>query len=348
MPKFQLEILTILPIMALASISLLVIYSINKTLAVNQLAFWFLGLAVLYVISLTRYQIWQKYSVLIYLTSLASLFLVMLAGEEIRGSVRWISLGDFRFQPSEIAKVATVIMLAAFYSGKTPKNVISLVSALSLTLPFFILIFIQPDIGSALAIIAIWLGASFAAGLTHRQIIAIILAVALILPLAFNLLAPYQKQRLASFVNPSGDPLGAGYNIIQAKIAVGSGQLFGRGAGLGSQSQLKFLPEAQSDFIFAATVEQLGFVGGATIIGLFALLTSRLINGMQNNNRFAAILTAGAVSLLLYQFVISIGMNMGLIPVTGITLPLVSYGGSSLVSTLLLLGIVLAVGKHQY
>lgn len=345
MSKPQIDFLVIMPILALGSLSLLVIYSLNKTLAANQLLFWAIGVPVLFWAANMRVEFWQKYSVAIYLICTLLLVAVLTAGEEIRGANRWISLGSLRLQPSEIAKIATIILLATFYVRRSTSNLATHLAGLALILPPFVLIAAQPDIGSAVSLIAIWLGVSFTSGLRFRHLILLVVIILVILPFGYNLLAPYQKERLTTYVSPQGDPLGAGYNIIQSKIAIGSGQLLGRGAGQGSQSQLKFLSEAESDFIFAATVEQLGFLAGAVIIGSFGLILARIIAAGEDLDRFTTLLTTGTASLIAYQVTVNIGMNMGLIPVTGITLPLVSYGGSSLVSTLFLLGIILSIKR---
>ena len=165
--------------------------------------------------------------------------------------------------------------------------------------------------------------------------------------IVFDILSPYQKIIVVSFLNPPADPLGTGYNIIQSKIAIGSGGIFGRGLGSGSQSQLNFLPEAESDFIFASLAEQLGFFGAGVLIGLFVFLISRIANSAKGQDRFVKLILTGTCSFLIFQFTVNIGMNLGLLPVTGITLPLVSYGGSSLISTLFLLGIAFSVKRHQ-
>lgn len=341
----EIDFLVIMPILVLGSLSLLVIYSLDKTLAANQLLFWAIGALAFFLAANIRVEFWQKYSIHIYLVCVLLLVAVLTAGEEIRGANRWINLGSLHLQPSEIAKIATIILLATFYAGRSTVNLLTHLISFALVLPPFVLIVAQPDIGSAAALITIWLVISFISGLRYRHLILLMVTAIFILPISYNLLAPYQKERLTTYLNPQGDPLGAGYNIIQSKIAVGSGQLFGRGPGQGFQSQLKFLPEAESDFIFAATVEQLGFLGGAVIIGSFSLLLFRIIASLQAAGRFRTMLTAGIIALLAYQTTVNIGMNMGLVPVTGITLPLVSYGGSSLVSTLFLLGLVLSIRR---
>lgn len=332
----------------LGLLSLSVLFVADRKLATNQFIFWIFGLALMYLVSGFNSQFWQKISFKLYLFCVLALLGVYLFADPIRGAVRWIDLGVFRFQPSEIAKIATILVLSSFFTTRNAKEWTNIVKGLLIILPVFLLIIVQPDIGSAVSIIAIWLGISYAAGLDKRKILAFILTCAVLLPVSYNLLASYQKERINTFLNPDKDPQGYGYNIIQSKIAVGSGKILGRGLGLGFQSQLKFLPEAESDFIFAALAEQLGLLGAGLVIILYVWLLVRILAYTEGCERFAQLVLVGTVSLLLYQFTVNIGMNMELIPVTGITLPLLSYGGSSLVSTLLLLGIVLALRKHHY
>jgi len=189
-----------------------------------------------------------------------------------------------------------------------------------------------------------WVGIVFAAGLPVKYLVTGTLALVVLFPLSWNTLKDYQRARLTTFVDPLSDPLQSGYNLLQSIIAVGSGQILGRGLGHGTQSQLKFLPERHTDFIFASLSEELGFVGGILIIGLFTLLLTRVLRYSQNaKDSFGALICFGAFSLITFQVFINIGMNTGLVPITGITLPLVSAGGSSLISTLASLGIVASV-----
>ncbi|MBI3282702.1 rod shape-determining protein RodA [Candidatus Curtissbacteria bacterium] len=343
-----LDLPLLVTVLALGAISLLTIFAASRALAMNQMAFWVLGLSVLYITANLRYQNWQRLSQPFYAASIAALLAVFVLGESVQGAVRWIDLGLLRFQPSEIAKIATILLLATFFVKRSAKEISSIFASLMLILPVFTLIFLEPDIGSALSIAAIWAGVTFGAGLKIRHFIFIIIVFALSAVLFYQILAPYQKERIATFISPNRDPLGAGYNIIQSKIAVGAGQLLGRGLGRGSQSQLNFLPEAESDFIFAAIAEQLGFLGAGLLIILTVAVLLRISNFATEADRFGQLVLMGALGLLIYQFSVNVGMNMGLIPVTGITFPLVSYGGSSLLSTLLLLGIVFSIRQQQY
>lgn len=342
------DILAVLSIFALGSISLLTLSSFNKSLADNQLIFWVIGLVGFFISSHFDYRNWQKLSTPLFIIVILSLIFLIFVGDPVRGSVRWFDLGPFRIQPSELAKLSTILLLASFFSQRSAASFKNAFTSFLLILPPAFLIFRQPDLGNALVIFAIWLGISFSAGFKFKYLF-LLFALGIILSLfEFEFLSDYQKSRLDTFINPTADPLGQGYNIIQAKIALGSGGFFGKGLGHGSQSQLNFLPEAESDFIFASLVEQLGFIGGSLIILVFSLLLTRIIKISSSKDRYASLIISGVVSFLAFQFLVNAGMNMGLLPVTGITLPLLSYGGSSLVTTLFLLGIVFSIKRHQF
>ncbi len=335
-------------IISIGLISLLIIYSINQKLAANQLVYWVLGFIALVTTSRFNYRSLESLSKKLYFATLVSLVALFLLADPVRGSVRWIDLGAFRVQPSEIAKVATIILLAVYFKDKSARSVQNLLTSFLLIVPPALLIIMQPDIGNSLAIFAIWLAVVIASGLRLKHLILLIFAGLLLMFLSYELLAPYQKNRLLTFINPSSDPLGTGYNIIQSKIAIGSGQIFGRGFARGSQSQLNFLPEAESDFIFASITEQLGFAGAGVLIVIFAWLVARIIRFTKNKDRFGQLLLVGIAAFLITQFTVNVGMNLALLPVTGITFPLVSYGGSSLLTTLFLFGIVYSILRYSH
>lgn len=342
------DILALLSIFAVGSISLLIISSVNKSLANSQIIFWSVGLVGFLLSSHFDYRNWRRLATPFYLFVIVSLIILIFVGSPVRGSVRWLDLGPFRFQPSELAKLSAILILAGFFKNRTAGNLKNAATSLLLILPPAFLILRQPDLGNAMVILAIWLGISFSAGFKAKYLFFLVALGLLLTLLEFEFLTDYQKSRLSTFINPNADPLGQGYNIIQSKIALGSGGFFGKGLGHGSQSQLNFLPEAESDFIFASLVEQLGFVGGTLIIFAFTVLLTRIIKISSGKDRYATLIIAGSISFLTFQFLVNAGMNMGLLPVTGITLPLVSYGGSSLISTLFLLGIVFSIKRHQY
>lgn len=338
----------ILIILALGALSLLIIYSLNKNLAFNQLIFWVIGLTVMTITSLFNFKNWQNLALPFYLV--ASFFLVSLffVAEPVRGSIRWIDLGFFRFQPSEIAKVTGILILSSYFLKRSAAEFKYLLGGFLLILPLFILVFLQPDIGNSLLFLVIFLGISIISGLKIRTLFFLFILFLILSFTIFRFLAPYQKDRLYSFINPTADPLGTGYSLIQSKIAVGSGKFLGRGLGRGTQSQLEFLPETESDFIFASVAEQLGFLGAGVVIMLYSLLFVKLISLSKNSDRFSQLILSGSIAYLFFQFAINIGMNLGLLPVTGITLPFFSYGGSSLISILLLIGIILSLKRFNY
>ena len=335
----------ILIILALGAISLLILYSLNKNLALNQLFFWVIGLSVLAAVSFFNSQNWQNIAVPFYILVLFLLISLFFIAEPVRGSIRWIDLGFFRFQPSEIAKVVSILILSSYFQKKSASQFKYLLGGFLLILPFFVLVFFQPDIGNSLLFLVIFLGIAVVSGLKIRTLFFLFILFFILSLTIFRFLAPYQKERLYSFINPTADPLGTGYSLIQSKIAVGSGQFLGRGLGRGTQSQLEFLPETESDFIFASVAEQLGFLGAGVVIMLYSLLFVKLISLSKNTDRFAQLILSGSITYLFFQFAINIGMNLGLLPVTGITLPFFSYGGSSLISILFLIGVIQSFKK---
>lgn len=329
----------------LVCIGILVIFSSSKELAVQQLIFSIIGLLFFFVVSQLDIHTLTNFSKLGYFLIIFLLIAVLIVGFETRGALRWIPLGIFNIQPSEFAKPVLIIFLARFWLENLPtwKNIFK---SLLWVLPIFILIFRQPDLGSALTIAAIWLGVLFAAKITVKKIIVMILIASLTIPLSWTILHDYQKQRIVSFFAPQSDPLGQGYNLIQSTIAVGSGQFLGRGLGRGTQSRLQFLPEFRTDFIFASIAEELGLLGSSLILFLyFFLIVYSLTLASRISDPAHLLAIVGVVSMLLFQTVVNIGMNMGLLPITGITLPLISYGGSSLVSTFICLGLISASWK---
>lgn len=322
----------------LVSIGILVIYSSSKELAFQQSIFTGIGLISFFLLSKIELPSIRKLIKPLYIFILLLLVIVFILGIETRGSVRWIPLGIFNIQPSEFAKPALILFLAKFWSGRQT-SWLNILKSLLYSAPLILLIFKQPDLGSALTIMSIWVGMLFAARISVKKILVLILIFALILPVGWAFLHDYQKERVTSFLAPGSDPLGKGYNLIQSTIAVGSGEMLGRGLGRGTQSRLQFLPEFRTDFIFASIAEELGFLGSVLILSLYLFLLGYLLRvARMANNSFNFLVTAGVVSMFLFQVVVNIGMNVGILPITGITLPLISYGGSSLIATFLSLG----------
>lgn len=324
----------------LISIGILVIYSSSKELAIQQAIFTVIGFIFFIVVSKLELQSIKSFINPLYIFILILLIAVLFLGFETRGTLRWIPLGIFNIQPSEFAKPVLILLLAKFWSENHP-SWINVVKSLLWAAPFFLLVFKQPDLGSSLTLMAIWLGVLLATGVSVRKIMILFLIAVIVIPVSWSFLHGYQKERILSFLAPESDPLGKGYNLIQSMIAVGSGGFLGRGLGMGTQSRLQFLPEFRTDFIFASIAEELGFVGAVLILALYLLLLVYSLRGTQkSSNRFSFLVIMGVVSMILFQVFVNIGMNIGILPITGITLPLISYGGSSAVATLLSLGMV--------
>lgn len=310
-----------------------------------------IGLLGLVFFSSLDYRFFKKNSAVLYGLSVLFLLGVVVFAHSVRGSARWFDLGFFNFQPSEFAKFALIILLAKFFQAQQPflqKFRFVAVSFVYVAVPL-VLILLEPDLGSATVLVALWLGMILVSSMPRRFFLYL-LVIFLVLSAAVwqFFLRDYQQDRLRTFLDPTGDPLGRGYNVIQSMVAVGSGGVFGRGLARGLQSQLKFLPERQTDFIFASTVEELGFVGGALVLLLLGFILYRMIRIMKNaGDLFGIYLAAGIIFLVMTQSIVNIGMNLGLLPVTGITLPFLSYGGSSLVIMLWLVGIMQSLHRHS-
>lgn len=325
----------------------LVIYSSSKELAIQQLIFTASGMVLFFLVSGLKLQSIKSLIKPLYIFILITLVAVLILGIETRGSLRWIPLGIFNVQPSEFAKPILILVLAKFWSENSP-SWLNIVKSLLWFGPLFLLIFKQPDLGSALTLIAVWLGMLLITNVSIKKLLTLALVFMLIIPISWSFLHDYQKQRIHSFLEPASDPLGRGYNLIQSTIAVGSGELFGRGLGRGTQSRLQFLPEFRTDFIFASIAEEMGFVGSCLILLLYLFLLVYSLRAAQKvQDAFSFLIIGGVVSMFLFQIFVNIGMNVGLLPITGITLPLISYGGSSAVSSLILLGMIAASVKEK-
>ena len=287
------------------------------------------------------------FSWILYIGSIALLLLPIVIGEVTRGTIRWIPLGSFNLQPAEIVRPFLILFFSVYFGSQTI-TAMRLVKSLPLVLLPVAFIFLQPSLGVAIMTLAGCAGVIFSYGLRRKYIIWGIVLTIVSLPLLWLLLQPYQKTRVLSLLSPYSDPSGHGYNSIQSIIAVGSGKFSGRGLGNGVQTQLSFLPEKHTDFMFAAISEELGFIGSTFVLAILGFLLYRLLNFASNeesNVKKAFII--GVFCTLFLQIFVHVGMNMGMLPITGLPLPLISYGGSSLLSTMITLGISLQVGKSS-
>ncbi len=281
----------------------------------------------------------------IYTFALLLLFGVMVLGMTVKGAQSWFHLGFFRFQPAEFGKVALILVLAKHLCRYPPLEWPGFLGGLALAALSGILVILQPDAGSAMVYGVITMASLIAAGSPWKYPAGLAAAMAAAVPLGWQFLKEYQKMRIRVFIDPWVDPLGAGYNVIQSRIAVGSGGLFGKGFMEGLQSKLRFLPEPHTDFIFSVYCEELGFIGAVIMLLLFGALFWRLVEtGMRARDTRAKVLIAGISAWIWFQMTESIGMSIGLLPITGLPLPLVSYGGSSLLA----LSMVLAMAQSVY
>jgi rod shape determining protein RodA len=322
----------------------------NRIEFVRQMIYMAIGLGVLLYFSLTDYRSMGRLYGLTYLLMLFLLVLVRVAGHQVLGAQREINFGLFELQASEVSKLLMIIVLARFFNVRRDRvqSPATLLLALALVAPPTLLILAQPDLGTALVYVGIFLGISFMAGVPKRYLGTLILVSALALPLAASRLQGYQQRRLITFFNPGSDPSGAGYNILQAKIAVGSGGLFGKGFLTGTQGQLGFVPSRVTDFIFAIFSEEWGFVGAIILLVLFSVILLRLLRAAHiARDSFGALLAFGVATMIAFQVVVNVGMNIGVMPVVGIPLPFISYGGSSMLTNMAAIGMVQSVIIHH-
>lgn len=339
-------------VLFLTGMSLLALYGISaagfkdQNIIVKQLVFLFMGIGVMAYFSRTDYHYFRSYSRIIYFITILVLIAVLLFGSRARGTSGWLGFGFLTVQPVEFAKIALVIFLASFISSKKMilGEIVQLITSMILTAGIVFLVIKQPDFGSAMVLLGIWLGMILLSGI-NKKAFAILVSASMLLGAAawFNL-ADYQKARVMNFVNPELDIKGSGYNVFQSIVAVGSGGIMGQGIGRGSQSQLNFLPESHTDFIFATLTEELGFFGAIIILFLYGIVFFRIRKiALLAPDNFGYLVTSGIMIMFFLQATVNIGMNIGIVPVTGIPLPFLSYGGSSLVACFAAIGIILNI-----
>ncbi len=349
----KLDWLLVVTIVLLLGIGLMALYSVsfasgsfNPNNFYKQIIAILLGFALFLFFSFYDYRTFNYHSTKMYLILLVFLLVVIFLGISIRGTRGWLSLGEFNFQAVEIAKLVMIIFLASFLSKKKShlSEVVRIITSLILVaIPVFFVLK-QPDFGSAAIIVGIWISILLVSGIDKKNIAIFFLIGIVALSSSWFFLKDYQKDRLKNVVNPYNDPQGSGYNVIQSMVAVGSGGAFGKGLGHGSQSQLNFLPEKHTDFIFAVIAEELGFAGVLFIFALFITLFYRIkeIARLARDN-FGYLLAVGIMAMLFLQILVNIGMNIGISPIAGVPLPFLSYGGSSIVVVLASMGIIQSI-----
>lgn len=345
----------------ISSLGVVVIYSALhgvpneglRKLYISQIVWIVFGLACLLIILLFDYRYLGRFAYLFYFISLLLLVLVLLFGKKVSGAQRWLTVGNITFQVSEIVKIVLIITLAKYFEGGKligigKYRLKDIIIPGVLTLIPFLLIAKQPDLGTSVVLIFILFVMILLVETHPKTLFYLIGTTVLSLPLFWFFLKDYQKGRLLTLINPDIDPLGSGYHILQSRIAIGSGGLWGKGLLAGTQSRLNFLPEQHTDFIFSVLAEEMGFAGSCVLLLLYLLLIIKLVDIVSKvKDRFGMLIGLGIISTFFFYVVFNLGMTIGLFPVVGIPLPLMSYGGSSIVSTYIAIGIILNIGMRR-
>lgn len=350
--------------MAVMLVGLVTIYSataqnfrVSQKLFYDQLMGVGMSLAIMYVLSKIDYRRLYDIAYLSYGATILMLIYVLVSGRHALGATRWLVIAGISFQPSELMKIALILTLARYWSNRRPNLSFDFGSSrrlffkdfivpLIISLVAMLLIFKQPDLGTSLMVFGIFLIMIFVHGIDYRYFAGFLVTIIAFVPIGWKFMRQYQKDRVLVFLNPNIDPLGAGYTIIQSKIAVGSGQLFGKGWLSGTQNQLNFLPERHTDFIFSVVGEEWGLVGTLfVLVCYFWLIHTCLLIAEHTKDRFGSLVAVGTIGILTLQVIINIGMVMGLFPVVGLTLPFMSFGRTSLIVSAILMGFMLNLSK---
>ncbi len=323
-----------------------------QTIFYRQLSWYGIGLCLMFGILLIDYRKADSFTYWIYGIVVLLLIAVLVVGKHVAGARRWLSIGPVAFQPSELMKLVMILTLAKFYAKRVTTEGLSMVDLFPvlgiMALPF-LLILKQPDLGTGLVVLLITGTMTLFAGIRRRVLIILISIGILVLPFSWFVLKEYQRQRIRTFLSPETDPLGTGYHIIQSKIAVGSGQLLGKGYMKGTQNALSFLPEQHTDFIFSVLAEDWGLVGSLVLLTLFLFLIIWSLNIAHScKDPYGIFLVYGITSLLFWEVVINVGMVLGLLPVVGIPLPFVSYGGTAVLVMMASVGILANISMRKY
>jgi len=313
----------------------------------RQLIWIGIGTFLLFLFYILPDTIWFKLSYIGYIAIAILLIAVLMKKEAIYGAKRWLEIGFIRFQPSEFAKLILILSLARILSNRKEIGWKIIIISFLLTLFLSLLIAVQPDLGTALIFFSLWFVLIFVSGISLRKFLIIIGIILILFPISYTFLLPYQKMRILTFLEPQRDPLGAGWSTLQSKIALGSGGLLGKGIGGAAHTKLRYLPQPFTDFIFSSIGEEWGFLGVLTIITAFIVMVIRgIILGLREGNSFSGLFITGFTFLIAIQAFINMGMASGIIPVTGVPLPFVSYGGSSIFLFLCGVGIILSFSKR--
>lgn len=347
MKRFPISIFIAILGLTIISFSALFTIAGNFSFIIKELIYILIGFTIAYFITLFDFRIIKYFVLIIYGLSVASLILVLVVGVAIHESTRWINLfGITNIQPSEFAKIALIIILAYIFQEDTTNFKKFLYATLALA-PMVVLIFVEPDMGTSLVLVFIYLIMMFMT-VPIKYPVFTIAGILASIPILIKFLKPWQYQRFLSFLNPQKDPLGSGYNVIQSLIATGSGEVFGKGIAQSNMTKLKFVPVQYADFIFSAIGEIWGFIGSIAVLGFFTILFTYFIKVHNNTeNKFGKNLAVGIFAMFVFQVLVNIGMCVGLMPVTGIPLPFVSFGGSSAIANFIAIGIVISINIYK-
>jgi len=356
------DYLLLLTSLALVAYGIILIYSgslgsygsSSKALAdpvARQIIFAVIGVTVMLLISRIDYRILGYTAPVLYALAIGSLLFVLVFASETYGSRRWIEVAGTQVQPSELTKLVLIIVLAKYFTDRQERmtSLAPFATSLAITLLPMLLVFIEPDLGSAVILLAIWFAMVIVAGARSSHVLGLVTMGLVALPFALiGMINDYQRERIATFIDPEKDPLGSGFNTLQAEISIGSGRIFGKGLTHGTQTQLEYLRTQTTDYVFSVLGEELGFVGAMVLFALFVLLLMRGLRAASSSrDPFGRLMAVGIVTYILFQVFINIGVNIRLLPVTGIPLPFISQGGSSLVSLFVAMGILQSVRIHH-
>ena len=354
---FEIDWVLVILLCMLSAVGLSMLYSVSggefEPWTLKQGLRYVLALCVMFFVAVIDIRVWYKATWGIFFACLVLLLAVEVFGVVGMGAKRWIDLKFMKVQPSELMKIAVILATAKFYNGLNTQQVSTLLNIVRVSFLLLVpayLVFRQPDLGTAILIVAGGIGVGFVAGISWRWFIAGGASIAIIAPLIWSVvLRPYQKKRVLTFLNPEADPLGNGYHIIQSKIAIGSGGMMGRGFMQGTQSNLDFLPEKHTDFIFSVIAEELGFVGAVSVLLLVLLILFKtMVIAINSASKFGKFVAIGmGITFFLYVF-INAGMVMGLLPVVGVPFPLLSYGGTVMMTIMAAFGLVQNVHIHRH
>lgn len=351
-PLFLITVLLLIcSIVAIYSASYMPVTNSFKSFYIKQIYWSVIGLGAYFFFSMVNYKKLIQWSYVIYALGLILLIIVLLKGHVGMGAQRWIAFGGLRIQPSEFYKVIWCIITARIFRDFTMEKLgfLMIFKKVILLIPPFVLIFLQPDLGTALIFLAVWGIVLLFRGVSKGTFIIGITALLIIMPVLWSQMKDYQKRRVVTFINPEKDPFGAGYHVIQSKIAVGSGGMFGKGFLNGTQSHLNFLPERHTDFIYSLINEEFGLVGGGIVLLLFIILIYRILTiSISIKEPMGKLICIAVVAFIFFQFYVNAAMTLGLMPVVGIPMPFMSYGGSSLLTFMSMLGIVNSIAMRKY